>query len=324
MRKIRIIFIVVLVLGFSAILGIGYLYIAFPKVQDAPDLKIQATPQRLERGKYLANHVTVCIDCHSTRDWTKLSGPVIEGTEGRGGEKFSKEMGFPGTFYAKNITPAALSDWTDGEIYRAITSGVSKDGTPLFPVMPYHDYGKLAKEDIYSIIAYIRTLKPIKNKVKPSNPDFPFSLILRTLPEDQKPAAKVPDKTEIFKYGQYIFTASGCGDCHTPQKNGKPIEEKELAGGFEFPIQGGIVRSANITPDEATGIGSWSKELFVSKFKFFNASGKNIKVSEGGYNTVMPWTMYASMKDEDLKALYEYLQSVKPIHNEVVKFSPKD
>ena len=90
------------------------------------------------------------------------AGPIIEGTFGGGGEKFGKEAGFPGTLYSKNITPYALHNWTDGEIFRATTSGETKDGKALFPLMGYPAYGKMDREDVYSIIAYVRTLPQSK------------------------------------------------------------------------------------------------------------------------------------------------------------------
>jgi hypothetical protein len=75
------------------------------------------------------------MDCHSTRDWNLLSGPIIPGTEGKGGDIFPEEGGFTGNFYSSNITPAGIQDWTDGELYRLITTGVKKDGEPIFPIL---------------------------------------------------------------------------------------------------------------------------------------------------------------------------------------------
>ena len=115
-------------------------------------------------GKYLANHEAVCLDCHSQLDYSLFAGPVKHGTFGAGGEKFGKELGFPGTIYSKNITAYSLNKWTDGEILRGITAGVNKDGKALFTLMPYHAYGKMDKQDVYSIIAYLRTLPAIKNE----------------------------------------------------------------------------------------------------------------------------------------------------------------
>ena len=92
-----------------------YLKVALPNVGEAPELTVEITPERLERGKYLANHVNLCMDCHGQRDWETFSGPLVEGTGGKGGEIFNQDFGFPGAYYAKNITPFHLGDWTDGE-----------------------------------------------------------------------------------------------------------------------------------------------------------------------------------------------------------------
>src|SRR3989339_614088 len=116
------------------VLGILYIVSFLPNIP-VQDIKVEITAQRIERGKYLANHVTVCIDCHSPRDWNKFSGPIKPGMEGTGGEKFDQTMGFPGNFYSANITPANLKNFSDGEIFRAMTSGVKKNGDVIFPVM---------------------------------------------------------------------------------------------------------------------------------------------------------------------------------------------
>jgi mono/diheme cytochrome c family protein len=318
MKKVLItiaIVIVVLVGGFLL-----YFNIAFPKVGKAPDIKVNMSPENIERGKYLANHVTVCIDCHSDRDWSKYSGPLISGTEGKGGERMGKEIGLPGDFYVKNITPASLKDWTDGEIYRAITSGLSKDGTVLFPIMPYPNFAKLSREDIYAIIAYIRTLKPIENKVPKSEPSFPMSMIMKTIPSeaDHQP---IPNKSNLVQYGKYLVTAASCGDCHTQAVKGTPVEGMEFAGGREFVLPIGTLRSANITPDKQSGIGTWNEEFFIEFFKSkIPNSSPEENIKKGEYNTIMPWTMYAGMEDDDLKAIFAYLKTLNPVKNKVKIF----
>lgn len=128
MRKIgKILVVLVIVFGVVVLGAISYVKLALPNVGDAPELKIEITKERVERGKYLANHVTVCIDCHSPRDWSKFSGPLDTTKIGIGGEKFDQKVGFPGEVYVPNITPYNLKHWTDGEIFRAITTGVKKD-----------------------------------------------------------------------------------------------------------------------------------------------------------------------------------------------------
>jgi hypothetical protein len=74
---------------------LSYVQLALPNVGVAPDMKVELTPERIARGKYLANNVLVCMDCHSKRDWTKFSGPPMEGTLGMGGEIFDQKFGFP-------------------------------------------------------------------------------------------------------------------------------------------------------------------------------------------------------------------------------------
>src|SRR5690606_2719357 len=136
---VMLVLIVLVIVG-----GLTYVTQALPNIPVPADLHVEMTPERVARGEYLANHVTICMDCQSTRDCNKFSGPVEPGTLGKGGEVFDQNMGFPGRFVSKNITPFNLRDWSDGDIYRAITSGVSKDRHPFFPVMPYLYYNKLA------------------------------------------------------------------------------------------------------------------------------------------------------------------------------------
>ncbi len=319
--KILMYILVVLLVGIGGLLA--YVKIALPNVGEAPVLTIEVTPERVERGKYLAYNVAVCIDCHSTRDWSKFSGPIVAGTEGEGGEIFDQTMGFPGKFISKNITPFSLGDWTDGEVFRAITSGVSKDGSALFPVMPHPNYGKMAKEDIYSIIAYLRTLEPIESHPEQSEPDFPMNFILNTIPK--KPEfSSIPPKTELVNYGRYVINAASCSECHTNQIKGKIVGEP-FAGGFEFLFpDGSIVRSPNITPHQ-TGIGNWSKEQFVNRFKMYaDSSYVPHSVATGEFQTVMPWMLYAQMETNDLEAIYHYLQSIQPVDQVNVVFSPSE
>ena len=305
-----------------AVLGLAYVSFFLPNVGAPPELTVDITPERVERGEYLANHVVVCMDCHSQRDFSRFSGPLKEGTLGAGGEKFAEEFGFPGTFFSKNITPAKLSDWTDGEIYRAITTGVSKDGDAIFPVMPYKFYGHMDPEDVKDIIAYLRSIPAIENEVPQSKANFPFNLILNTIPSKAE-TAKKPDPSDRVAYGKYLTHIAGCVECHTPPNDkGQKIPGMELAGGWEMAVGGGkIVTTANLTPDEETGIGSWTEADFISRFKTYaDSSYVNPEVAPGEFQTIMPWMMYAHMKTEDLSAIFAYLQTVPAVKNQVTKF----
>lgn len=324
MKKILKIVGYLLLVVIVAVAGLlSYVKLALPNVGDAPDLKVEATPERIERGRYLANSVSVCMDCHSTRDFSKFSGPLVPGTLGKGGERFDQSVGMPGVFYSKNITPSGISRYTDGELYRVITAGVTKEGRPMFPLMPYPYYGRMADEDIYSIIAYVRSLEPMENVVPESEADFPVNFILHTMPKKGTPQA-IPSKSDQLAYGAYMTNASGCRECHTKDKQGQIIEELAFAGGREFKMpDGSIVRSANISPDDETGLGKWTADAFVTRFKIYSDSSFVLPdAAPGEFNSIMPWTMYAGMEREDLEAIFAYLKSVTPMKNAVNKFTP--
>jgi Cytochrome c len=277
----------------------------------------------LEKGEYLANHVALCMHCHSQPDDTKYSGPVIPGTEGGGGYAFTAGHGVPGTVYGRNITPDAetgIGSWTDDEVLKAMTQGISKNGDTLFPLMPYATYNHMAKEDLLSILAYIKTLKPIRNKVKQRELMVPIAMVYPA------PALQPsidnnmrPPETDKVAYGGYLTAFASCSDCHTPMTDKGPDMTKAFAGGFVFDLPTFKVGTANITSDTATGIGKWTEEMFMAKFIPYREE-KNYNFAAGKTNTIMPLNMYAGMKDDDLKAIYAYMKTVKPITNKVEKY----
>ena len=279
----------------------------------------------LARGEYLALHVAACIHCHSKRDFTKFAGPVIAGTEGMGGGKFDHSIldAIPGTIYSKNITSdkeTGIGSWTDDEILRAITQGINNKGDTLFPLMPYANFNHMAKEDLLSIIAYIRTLKPIKNKIPPRELMIPISVaypapaLQKTVDGNMRPA-----ETDKVKYGEYLITMAACADCHTPYVKGQPDFANLYSGGNTFTIAGFKVTSANITPDSTTGIGAWTDTTFINKFNACRQE-KGYNYNPGKANTTMPIVDYAGMTDGDLKAIFAYLQTVKPVKRLINKY----
>ncbi|HMU45052.1 MAG TPA: c-type cytochrome [Chitinophagaceae bacterium] len=281
--------------------------------------------QVVARGEYLANHVAACIHCHSTRDFDKYSGPTVPGTEGGGGMEFSNKIldAIPGVIYAKNITPdpeTGIGDWTDEEILKAITKGIRKNGDTLFPLMPYANFNTMAKEDLMSIIAYLRTLKPIKNKIPerqlmiPISVAYPARAVQAPVEANDRPA-----ETDKVKYGEYLATICDCSTCHTPFVKGQPDFARMFGGGNTFHINDFVVTSANITPDSTTGLGTWTEEMFLSKFKQYRKP-QSYTYNPGKQNTVMPTSDFAGMKDEDLKAIYAYLHSVKAVSNKIDKY----
>ncbi|HUM96790.1 MAG TPA: c-type cytochrome [Chitinophagaceae bacterium] len=300
---------------------VAYITSCQNKNQKKPENQVSkedSTKNLIARGDYLANHVTVCIDCHSIRDTGRFSMPIVPGTEGGGaGFPFTKTEFIPGVVMPPNITPAALKDWSDEDLIKVITRGINKKGDTLFPIMPYHAYSTLAKSDVLAIVAYIRTLKPVEHQTMPRKLEIPMS-DLGPLPDGNLDNNKMPDPSDKVAYGSYLTTVAACANCHTPRGPQGFDFSKMFSGGTLFDNPVFKVAVANITPDSATGIGNWTEEMFVEKFKE-NASDKMLNTRPGRDNTFMPWSMYGKMKDEDLKAIYAFLRTVKPIQNRVVK-----
>ncbi len=186
--------------------------------------------------------------------------------------------------------------------------------------MPWDHIGQMDKEDVYSIIAYLRSIPANKKDIPPSEIDFPVNFIINTMPHKAH-LGKLPSENDTIKYGAYLVNAAACVDCHSKRYHGDIIPGTEFGGGMEFKQQGGVVHSANITPDKLTGIGSWSKEIFIQRFKSFEGKEKQAaKLNPGDLQTPMPWYLYAGMKANDLAAIYAYLRTVKPINNRVIAF----
>jgi len=316
---------IILIVGLIVVAGGGMAYVmsAYPKADPPPELKVELTPERIERGKYLANHVMLCMDCHAERDWSLFAGPPKQGTQGSGGDRFDQTMGFPGVFYSRNITPAGIGNWSDGELYRLITTGVTKDNEVIFPVMPYNNYAKCDPEDIKAVIAYLRSIPAIDKKNEVSSADFPLNIILRTMAAKHEPQT-IPAKTDLVAYGKYVATAASCNECHTAVDDKGNFIGITYAGGREFHFPDGTIeRSANITPHPTSGIGNWTEEYFISRFKEQVDSANHAKaVPVKDFQSIMPWGMYGGMDSLDLKAIYAYLRSQDPVDNKVVKITP--
>ncbi len=320
LRKIIIAVVTLLALataGFFAWFGL-----VLPRDMPVPEVQVAGTPEAIERGRYLAHHVAVCMDCHSTRDWRFFSGPIRPGTLGRGGERFDAQSGFPGIVISKNITPAALGDWRDGEVLRAMAGGISRDGHALFPLMPYDAYRFMDEGDAHAIVAYLRTLAPIDNAVPRHQLDFPLNFIVNVMPKT--PDFRPVDRDDRMAYGRYLATLGGCIWCHTPVDAQQAIiEEKTLAGGHAFPMRDGMLYSANISPDPDTGIGRWSEADFIARFKAHASDEAQARPSgDDGFNTLMSWTQYAGMSEADLGAIYTFLMAARPVNHAVEIWVP--
>jgi hypothetical protein len=188
--------------------------------------------------------------------------------------------------------------------------------------MPYPYYRYLSTEDVYSIIAYIRTLPSITFQPPASKADFPVNIIMHTFPEPVNPMT-IPPKSDTVNYGKYLVSIAACKDCHTPYVKNKLDERMVFAGGREFKMPTGILLGANITPDKETGIGTWTKLKFIARFKTYDLANYHPPVlDKEELTTVMPWTMYAGMDTTDLEAIYAYLKTQAPVKNSVTWWTP--
>jgi mono/diheme cytochrome c family protein len=295
--------------------GAAYLVLRKPAIAPPVDIQVEMTPERIARGKHIFA-ISDCTGCHSARDFSRFGGPAIEGRVGEGME-FPKELGLPGRIASRNITPdveTGIGAWTDGEKIRAIREGISRDGTPLFPMMPYERFRNMSDEDVISLVAYLNTLTPVKHKVERSQVAFPVSVLMKSAP---RPAGAVPpaDRSDRAAYGGYLVNLAGCAGCHTESERGKPVGPA-FAGGERFEFPGAVVVSANITPDLQTGIGRWKEADFVEKFHQYREYASKGSPASGPENfTLMPWLEFSQLEAADLGAVYTFLRGQKPVYH---------
>jgi mono/diheme cytochrome c family protein len=305
-----------------------------PRQRPPGDIVVEITPELLERGTYLVEHVLLCNDCHSERDWTRYGGPpmppfgagracMTRETQSIGIRVTEGQGNFPGVLCIRNITPdpeSGIGNWTDGEIIRSVREGVDHKGLGLFPIMPYFIYRSLSDDDAAAVVAYMRNLEPVKASRPERSIDFPMSMLIELFPEPLDGPVAHPDSSDSVAYGEYLATISRCGFCHTPrQGRGKEgIPGKEFAGGVPFQLGSKVAWSKNLTPD-ATGIGTWTRDAFIALFKQHEAAADEPPgartVARLEDNSFMDWTAYAGMTEADLGAIYDFLQSLPPVRS---------
>jgi mono/diheme cytochrome c family protein len=313
---LKVVGITVLAIVALAAIGISWLALRKPAQQPPRAEKIEATPERLARGKYLVHHVTICFDCHSQRT-TAYGLPFVEGKEGVNGFVWDQKIGFPGVLAASNLTPdpeTGLGKWTDGEILRAMREGVDREGNALFPIMPYSHFRAMSDDDAMAIVAYLRTLAPRRYEEPKKSLDVPLNFIEKFIPEPVSAPVAAPDRNNSVAYGKYLTTIGSCVECHTPKDDkGNPLPGQELAGGWEMHGPDFRVVTSNITPHPSTWVGQATKEEFIGRFRAFrNFTPATAPQAPRGRNTLMPWITFSGMTDEDLGAIYDYLKTVPP------------
>lgn len=283
---------------------------------DAPYPNIKSSKDSLviARGKHLVYDIAHCVDCHGTSNKDSLLAlgqePVLSG-----GFKFEFELG---KFYSRNITPdkeTGIGNLTDAEIARTLYYGVSSKGKAMLDFMPFHN---LSEEDMTAIISYLRTVKPVKNKV----PEHEFTAMGKVVKAflikpvgPSKEIVKTVKEDSSAVYGDYIVNSLGnCSGCHTKRGATGEVIGELMAGGNIFE-EGGTppLMSPNLTPDSSSRIFGWSQQNFIDRFRM----GKLIKHSP------MPWNSFKNMTDDELKAIYKYLQTVKPAKTAALKEDSK-
>lgn len=325
MKKfLKVIGVIVLILLGVAALGIGYLSIRKPAQRPPGTEKIELTPQRVARGEYLVHHAADCVGCHSERELT-FGMPIKAGRANVGGFTWDEKIEFPGSITAPNLTPdpeTGLGNWTDGEILRAMREGVRHDGTALFPIMPYPNLRNMSDDDAKAIVAYLRTMKPVRTERPARKLNPPMNFIVKFMPKPLDGPVAAVDPNDTVAYGKYLTTIGGCRECHTPHADkGELVEERAFSGGWEMKGPWGRNVTSNITPHPTTYVGRATREEFIARFKSFATfDPATAPPLPPGRNTVMPWLAASGMTEHDLGAIYDYLKTVPPIENNVNPF----
>lgn len=292
-----------------------------PKSRPAPVMSAPTSPEAVERGRYLVNHVAACIGCHSNIREDVSGEPPVPGKLGAGRD-FGEVPDSPVHIRGSNITSDkehGIGGWTDGEVARAIREGVSKDGRTLFPQMPYLTYREtLSDGEVLDIIAYLRTLKPLPDDPGRTSVGFPVSMFIRAVPQPlDKAAPPAPSPSDRMARGKWLLKVASCHDCHdSVDDHMQKIPGKDLAGGMKFSLPKGTVYASNISSDKATGIGAYSVDDL--RRVFHEGKGK-----DGHTLYVMPWSYYNGMTGEDLEALITALKEEPAVPNIVPRSTLK-
>jgi mono/diheme cytochrome c family protein len=264
--------IVLLVLAIT--FTIGWRPFFGPSARTLTDRRFEATPERLARGDYLTNAVIACFGCHSKVDWENEMIPV----ETRGAGELLIDKNVP-WLHCSNITQdreTGIGAWSDDAIARAIREGIGNDGRALFPMMPYQKLRAMSDEDLASVVAYLRTVTPIRSEIPITEAPFPVNRFINAVPEPITEPVPAPDLSTPEKRGEYLVHLADCAGCHTPMdEQGQPRPGLEYAGGTEFQNPLGRVVSVNITSDPS-GIPYYTEDLFVQAMRTGMVSARKL------------------------------------------------
>jgi mono/diheme cytochrome c family protein len=273
--------------------------IAFALVATVSAVQAQ-TP--VERGKYLVNTIMTCQNCHTPKG--ERGAPIYE-RDLSGGLEFDEP---PFKVTAPNITQdkqTGIGGWTDAQVRTALRTGKRPNGVQLAEVMPTSFYGIVTERDMNAIIAYLKTVKPVANKVP--DPIYKIALPHHLFPGGEKPFTE-SDMADKVKKGFYLVTIGHCMECHTPfgAQGGPDFTGSLGKGGREFPGPWGVSHSRNITSSKEKGIGAWSDaEIKRAITDGVSRDGSRLKPPMG-------FEFYKNMTNDDLEAVVAYLRTVPP------------
>ena len=308
----------------GALVGVVGLAAAYIQLSDipsydvhAPELKVQGDSTMVAEGKRLSS--MVCSACHMAENG-KLEGKYLQEIPAMFGKVWSANITHDAQY-------GATGRYTDGELAYLLRTGIKRDGRYAPPWMP--KFPHLSDQDLQSIIAYLRSDAP---ELQPSDAVHPaqqpsfFSKFLcrvafKPLPYPAAPIIAPPIADKVA-YGRYLAVGKvGCFDCHSASFETNNIMEPEksvgfFGGGNGMPdMDGNIIYTRNLTPDEETGIGKWTEEQFIKAVKYGQRPN--------GELTRYPMVPHGQLSDEEVSTIWAYLRTVPVIKNDVDKLYEK-
>jgi mono/diheme cytochrome c family protein len=258
----------------------------------------QAQSDLVKRGDYLVNGILTCGNCHTPKGPT---GDIMDKAYS-GGLSWDEP---PFKVTAPNITQdkeTGIGNWSDAEIRKLMRTGERPNGVHIAMIMPTGFYHIMTERDLDAVVAYLRTIKPIKNTV--AEPVYKMHQVEVVPPggETRYTEAMMSDK---LKKGFYLVTIAHCMECHTPMSpRGREFSTKLGTGGFEFPGPWGVSVARNITQSKEKGIGNWSDdEIKRAITQGIDRQGKPLKPPMGFH-------YYATLTADDLDAIVAYMRTV--------------
>ncbi|QOI55449.1 c-type cytochrome [Rouxiella badensis] len=250
----------------------------------------------ISRGRYVAV-AGDCVACHTAPGSKEAFA---------GGYSISTPFG---GIFASNITPDAetgIGNWTEREFYRAVRHGKGIDGENLYPAMPYNAYVKVSDEDMHDLWMYMRSVKPVNNKVPETQLPFPYNIRMAMMGWNLlffKNEGFKPDMSKSAEYNRGAYLVEGlehCAACHTP---------KNIIGGDTGAyLQGsnlGEWYAPEITSNTYTGIGNWSEDQVVQYLKL----GSNHVAVASGPMAEAVTNSTQHLTDADLHAIASYIKA---------------